>query len=351
MSARRNHRRRDWPRGLYEPRPGYYVFRTPAGEVLPIGRVPLAFARNEALAANAHLADQRPQLVDRLAGVTGHTVADLLGRMPVSERENTAKQHRSTDKRIAELWGRLLVPEVSTRHVAEALDALTDRGHARAAVQLRTRLVRVFRKGQALGWCKSNPAEATERPRAKVKRGRLTLESFRQVQEHAPEWMRYAMTLALVTGADESTLVTMHRRMVADGHMTWQRVKTGVWVKAPLHLRLDVLGVSLAELVPARIGLFVHDPDPHGNAGPTVTASRISKAFTAARKAAGLPSAAEGGPSFHEIRSLAKRLYEAQGNVDTLALLGHADERTGEVYADPRGVEPVTVKVTNRSAA
>lgn len=43
-------------------------------------------------------------------------------------------------------------------------------------------------------------------------------------------------------------------------------------------------------------------------------------------------------PTFHEIRSLGARLYEAQG-IDPQALLGHKDRRMTEVYTDERKVE------------
>ena len=47
----------------------------------------------------------------------------------------------------------------------------------------------------------------------------------------------------------------------------------------------------------------------------------------------------------HSTRSLAKRLYAEQGNVDTKALLGHRDDRTANPYGDPRGAKWITVKV------
>ncbi|MBN3824934.1 hypothetical protein G3O00_15090 [Burkholderia sp. Ac-20384] len=53
----------------------------------------------------------------------------------------------------------------------------------------------------------------------------------------------------------------------------------------------------------------------------------------------------ENAPSFHEIRSLSKRLYDKQGNVDTKALLGHMSDMSAETYADARGIEPIRLKV------
>lgn len=338
--ARRNHRRRDWPARLYEPRPGYYVWRHPDGTTYTIGAIPFAVARNEALQANAYVAAQRPGLVARLSGAT-NTVEQLLERMPVAEKPKTATQHRYYDGVIRAALGSLVCATVTVRDVADMLEPLPPT--ARNLIRGRARTV--FRKGMALGWMHGNPAEATETVRVRVTRGRLTLETFQTIRAAAPAWAQRAMDVALVLGCDVSTLASLHRRMVADGHLTFTRQKTGAVIRVPLALRLDVAGLCLADLVPRGIRSFVHDPDPHGNAGPRVTAERISAAFTEARRAVGLPDAAEGGPSFHEIRSLAKRLYTAQGNVDTLALLGHADERTGDLYADPRGVEPVLVRV------
>ena len=47
-------------------------------------------------------------------------------------------------------------------------------------------------------------------------------------------------------------------------------------------------------------------------------------------------------PTFHEIRSLAARLWKAQG-VDVRVLLGHKTEAMSMLYRDARGAEWVTV--------
>jgi hypothetical protein len=342
-AARRNARRRGWPRGLYEPRPGYYVWREPGrkgepGKTHVIGEVPFAVAKNEAIAANTHIAEQRPNLVARLMGAA-NTVADALKLMPVSPKPKTAAQHRYYDKIISAAIGQHTCAGVTVKDAADLLEPLTPT----VRNLVRSRLRQVFRKAMAKGWCDHNPAEPTETVRVVVKRGRLTLDAFRAVREQCEPWMQRAMDVALVLGCDVSTLASLHRRMVSDGALTYSRGKTGVAIRVPLRLRLDVAGLCLADLVPRRIGKFVHDPDPHGNAADDVPASRISAAFTTARRAAGIPD--ERAPTFHEIRSLAKRLYVAQGNVDTLALLGHKDEGTGQLYANPRGVAPMDVRI------
>lgn len=353
-AARRSHKRREWPRGLREPRPGYFAWEAPDGTILAIGRKPLAVAKAEATAANLFVAQHRPTLVDRLAGAD-RTMGQLLDLMPVPDNKNTAKSQRSLDKLIRAKLGTQAVASVTVLMCAELIESQVEAGKARQAEALRSRLIAVLKKGQSKGWIDSNPAEVTERPAVEVQRGRLTLETFQKIHAvsgQVAEWLPHAMMLALVTGQDRSTIAAMERGHVADGHLTVWRSKTRKTnqpVAIPLVLRLDAVGVSLADLVAKRTGVvsryLVHHVSPWGNApaGSAVFPDRISKAFTKARELAGLPD--EAAPTFHEIRSLSKRLLDAQGNVDTKALLGHATDRMGELYADPRGVEPVRVRV------
>ena len=351
-AARRNANRRGWPRGLYEPRPSYYVYRAPDGRVLPIGRVPLAHAKAEAIAANQHLADMAPSLVERLAGAD-HTLADVLLKMPAPIAANTARAWKSLDGKITAALGAVPCGRLTVAQCAEFLDAVRDTGKHRSAGALRTRLVAVCKRAVQLGWMDSNVADITDAPRVKVKRGRLTLESWQAIYAQAPTvapWLPRAMRLALVLGVDVLTLSGLTRAMVADDVLTYRRQKTGAMIAVPTAIRLDAIGVSLADILAERSGVLspwiVHHTQAQGlaKAGAAVNHQTISAAFTAARKLAGI--ADEGAPTMHEQRSLCKRLYEAQGGVNTLDLLGHAGEKMGALYADSRGAEPVRVRLS-----
>lgn len=351
-AARRNAHRRGWPERLYEPRPGYYVFRCPDGRVLPIGRVSLAHAKAEAIAANNHLASIEPTLVEKLTGAA-KTIADVLPKMDPPKATNTARSWKSLDGKIAAALGTIPCGRLTVAQCAEFLDAVRESGKARSSAALRTRLVAVCQRAQQLGWMDSNPADVTKAHRVTVKRARLTFETWQAIYAKAPEvapWLPRAMRLALVLGVDVMTLARLTRAMVVDDVLTFTRQKTGARVAVPTHLRLDVLGLSLADILAERTGVLspclVHHVAPQGRAkaGDAVNQHTISKAFSEARDLAGL-----GGPhapSIHECRSLCKRLYEAQGGVDTLALLGHAGEKMGALYADSRGVEPVRVRIS-----
>jgi hypothetical protein len=354
--ARRSVRRREWPRGLTERRPGYFSYKHPDGRELAIGRVPLAVAKAEVIAANLHLSEKKPGLLERLTGA-GNTIADLLLQMPPAKAKNTASSRKSIDGKISRALGSIHCANLTVAHCADMLERELKAGKARSAQALRSRLVQVCRRGMQLGWLESNPAEVTGQPEVKVKRGRLTLAMFLQIREKAPdvaEWLEQAMMLAIVTGADRATIAGLQRSDHASGYLTITRTKTGARIAIPTALRLECLDVSLAELLAKRTGVvsryLVHHVIPHGRApvGSKVHPDRMSHAFTEARQLAGIPDFGADGKkaaTFHELRSLAKRLYEEQGNVDTRSLLGHATERMSDLYANPRGVEAIKVRI------
>jgi enterobacteria phage integrase len=359
MAARpRDRRRHDWPAGLREPRPGYFTWRNPdTGKDMPIGRVTLAQAKHEAREANDYLQAQKPSLVERLTGAA-NTMAQLVAQMPEAPAPNTAKSWRSLDKKITAKLGKLPCHALTVRHCAELIEGERSAGRARTAQALRSRLVSICARGMELGWLDMNPAEPTAAPRVETKRERLTLEQFKAILEQAPkvnEWLRGAMLLALVSGQDRSTIAGLRRSAVGPEFLAVLRGKTKVRIEIPLALRLDAIGLSLSDALAAcQSGLrslkpdrdyIVHHARPHGNApvGAKVHPDNLSHSFSAARVLAGLEGA--NPPTFHEIRSLAKRLYLDQGGVDTRALLGHLTERMSDLYANPRGAEAIRVKL------
>lgn len=353
-AARRSRRRQGWPRGLYEPRPGYYVYRARDGQVYVIGRVELDVAIAEAAAANLHELDASPALVERMTGAH-HTLADVIAKMPAARTKATAVAYGSWDKLITAGVGHKACHALTVADCAALVEGIHASGREHTAKQVRSRLIMVCKRAMQLGWMDVNPAAVTGAPQAEVKRGRLTMDTFWRIHERAgevAEWLPHAMLLALVTGQDRSTVCAMERSHVRDGHLLVWRGKTRRTnrpVEIPLTLRLDAAGVSLAELVARKTGVIskhlVHHTAHHGTtpAGSPVQPDAVSAAFTAARKLAKVGGA--NPPTFHEIRSLAKREYQKQGNVDTKQLLGHSSDSAAAVYEDPRGIEPIRVRV------
>jgi integrase len=110
----------------------------------------------------------------------------------------------------------------------------------------------------------------------------------------------------------------------------------------------DALAACRSNVV-SKYRFVIHHARGFGNAplGSSIHPDRMSHAFAEARDLAGITAA--NPPTWHEIRSLSKRLYLEQGDVDTKALLGHKTQRMSDLYADPRGSAPVRVAYTPKT--
>lgn len=358
MAARPRIRIRvNWPSGLHEPRPGYYTWRDPRnGKTIVLGRMPLAQAIYEVQEANAKVASgiDYAKLADRIDRPR-ETMSDLIDRMPTEGlRQSTIRTRTFLDKTIREALGKIECSALTTKDVVGLLEAWQQKGKQRTAQSLRNRLSAICRRGCALGWMTTNPVMVTDRVKAATKRRRMTLDEFNRIFEKAPEvapWLQNAMLLALVSGQDRSTIARWERSFSREGFAIVQRLKTGVKVEIPLALRLDAIGMSLDDVI-ARCKstgvvskYLIHHVKSNGavKRGSHVKLGTVTTSFKAARDKAGITG--EGAPTFHEIRSLAKRLYDAQGNVDTKALLGHMTDQMADMYANSRGMEALKVKI------
>lgn len=359
MAARpRIRRRANWPDNLHEPRPSYFTWRDPRdGKTHILGRIPLAQAIHETIGANLKVANAKESstLVERISK-PGDTIADLLKKMPTAGVKASTVEHRKyRDRFIENKIGTVQCADLTTKHIADMLEAIEAEGKMQWAVQIRSRMKALCRRGMALGWMTVNVADQTDRAKVVVKRKRMTLEVFNKTLEKAPgvaPWLPNAMLLALVSGQDLSTVGTWERSAQQDGHAVLTRGKTGVTIAIPLELRLDVIGLSLSDVI-ARCRstgvvskYLIHHIRPNVNAprGSKIKPKTISAKFLEARKLAGYE--AEDDPTFHEIRSLCKRLYMQQGGIDTKALLGHLSDGTAAIYANSRGLEPLKVKIS-----
>lgn len=180
------------------------------------------------------------------------------------------------------------------------------------------------------------------------------METFLRILDKAPQvnsWIGNAMLLALVSGQDRSTVARWPRSSIEGDVAIVHRTKTEVRIAIPLDLRMDAIGMTLRDVIvkcwSAHVvsQYIVHHTASSGpmRRGDPVSIKSVSVAFTAARRLAGIPD--EGAPTFHEIRSLAKRTYVEQGNVDTKALLGHMSDSAANLYADPRGIAPIKIRI------
>jgi len=356
----RSARNRGLPAGLRE-RAGYYSWKDPrTGKEHGLGR-DRGQAIRDANEANALVAgdQQRSRLVDRLDGSDGRTIkalADLFAAELAKRRlaDNTRRTYKSMLARIrADLGENTIVARVTTLQVVEVLTALRDAGKERQAQALRSFMKDFFRAGIAAGWMTANPVLVTAAPSVEVKRARLTLDVFLQVRDKADGWLVNAMNLALVSAQRREDVASARVADVRDDAWWCEQSKTGQRLRIPLALRLDALGLSLGEVVRAcrSTGVLsrflIHQTVNRGNSpvGRRIWVDTITRRFSDVLATLSVDFGDRTPPTFHEIRSLAERLYKAQGNVDTQELLGHRDPRSTATYHDARGAEWVSVKI------
>lgn len=353
---------RPLPSGMRNIRKGYYTWTHPeTGVEYGLGRNRQKAIR-EAQQANAHVAGKRLSLLERITGATGSWSAwcDEFEKI-LAEREskpNTKRTRKSLLKRL-----RSLVPadtpaaRVETKHCAAGIDALKAEGKYRMAQSYRSFQIDSFKRMIAKGWRKDNPAEVTDEVKVRVKRARLTLEVFLAVYRATQSvWLRNSMALAIVSAQARENVADAEFADIRDGHWWNERGKTGARVAIPLAIRLHAFGMSLEEVVKQcrATGIvsrhLIHQTKRAKGArlGKKMHVDMITRVFSAELSKLKLDWSGKRPPTFHEIRSLAERLYKAQGDVNTQDLLAHKEQKTTDKYHDPRGEwVRVEIKGTN----
>jgi hypothetical protein len=340
--------------GLRE-RDGYYSYTSPVdGREVGIGR-DRRQAIQEALEANAALR-AKPTVLQRLAG-TARSWDDWCDEFEkiLAERDAKPNTVRTRKSQMARLRRSFSGPaaKVGTLEVSNALKAIKEEGKNRTAQAFRAFLTDCFDRMIAQGWRTDNPARVTDRVRVKVRRARLPFSAFQSLYKTTKiRWLRNAMALALVAGKDRDSVRNAQFSDFRDGGWWNERSKTENRVYLPLTLRLDVFGMSLDDVVKQcrATGIvsryLIHQTERSKGAtlGKPLHLDRITKVFTAELAKLNLDWGDKEPPTFHEIRSLAARLYKEQGNINPQDLLSHRDPRSTATYTDGRG-EWVRLKV------
>ncbi|EFD0918747.1 site-specific integrase [Escherichia coli] len=321
--------------------------------------------------ANTRLAEQRTRQIlaisDRIATSKGKaiTTSTWLDRYQAIQDDrlksgdiklNTYKQKAKPVSLLRERAGMKLISSVDVRDIAQLLDEYITAGQPRMAQVVRSVLIDVFKEAQHYGEVPPgyNPALATKQPRRKITRQRLSLEEWQKIFDIADASHRYmgnAMLLALVTGQRLGDISRMKFSDIWDDHLHVIQEKTGSKIAIPLSLRLNAINWSLRDVV-ARCRDYAVSPylvhffraTSQAERGAQVKSNTITMNFSKARDKAEIDWGNGTPATFHEQRSLAERLYEAQG-IDTQKLLGHKSPSQTARYHDDRGKGWTTIAV------
>lgn len=357
MAARRREpKRKNWPDNLYQKPDGYFWYRNPTnGRTKGLGR-DRAKAFDEAITANLALASRKAtRLADWVSGAEIKTLAEYATAyqyeyLRTHDKPNTVKQLESTVRFIcAAPFAKKPVDQVSTKDVSDWLRATEAERGPSAAKQRRRVLHDIFSESAREGLIKpgDHPVELTKNATAKVKRERLSLEQFLTIREHAEGWLVNAMNLAIVSGQARAEISGAMFADCKDGFWYCSRGKTGANIRIPLTLRLNAVGLSLGEVIRqcredgivSKYLIHQRKASARAKKGAKVSVDLISRAFAEVRERCGIePRDGKEPPTFHEIRSLAGRLYKQEyGDVEWVQkLFAHSSQEMTERYLDPR---------------
>lgn len=344
MPRPRSARNRDLPPNLYPHHEGFRYKHPRTGKLHPMGNDKQR-AIDAARKLNAILT-RGNDLVGRVIGGQ-HTLAeciDIFEREDVPGKEwkpKTAAEYQFLLNRLRRDYGSRDVAELTVKDCADLLREVTS--SVRNRIRYRIVLVWLLDCAMAEGWIDNNPATVTKKLQAPERqRERLTLEQYRKVWQHAPEWVRNAMDLSLHTLLRRVDVACMRFEDVKGEHLYVVPRKTDTTTYVRLKMKLspelrdivsrcrdNLLSPYLVHKRPERIRKS-RDKDHHTQCSPR----EISDGFADARDAAGITG--ENAPTFHEVRSLGAHLYrEAGWTLEQVeGLMGHASEAMTLLYLE-----------------
>ncbi|QIJ48815.1 tyrosine-type recombinase/integrase [Raoultella ornithinolytica] len=349
MGRRRNHDRRDLPPNLYVRNDGYYSYRDPRnGKEYGLGR-DRRIAVTEAIQANIELFSDagRTPLSARINLVDSVTFYSWLERYEkiISARglkQKTLADYASKLRSIKERMQDTSIAEITTKQIAIILNDYAAEGKHAMAKLIRSTLGDIFREAIAEGHITVNPVTATRAAKFEVKRTRLTIEEYREIYQVAgtlSPWVKLAMDLAVLTGQRISDLCAMYWEDVREGYLYVEQNKTGAKLAIPVGLKIDVLSISLEDVLLKCRKLSSGKTIISSATGKGLSPATVSGNFRRARELSGINFSGE-PPSFHELRSLSARLYDKQaGESFAQHLLGHKSGIMTAKYRDDRGRE------------
>lgn len=350
----------------------YYYYVMPDGNREPLGK-----DRTKAVEAahilNLHL---RPSgdIAKRILENTGKKRAvvalDSVEKLIKEYRQLVLKKSNNSERTLEEKeyklalyttkWGTRSCASIETRDIAQFLNPLSENAY----IKHQSLLTDLFGFAIHQGYRDTNPVTVTRTVTAPEKRRtRHTLDGYRTIHAIAPQWLKNAMDIGLLSLQRRADIASLHRDQV---NLTTNTIrvlqeKTRNY-KDPVYIEIE-MGDELRAAIesclnsnidcpylihtrPYRITRQVRESKPHVFA---VTESHITKIFQQCRDKSGAYNhlQPEERPTFHDIRALGIWLYEQAGFPDSYisALSGHATTAMLEHYkAGHEAKKPVQVR-------
>lgn len=380
MAARRRiASRRNWPTNLRVNSQGYYSYQQPGtGKSFGIGK-DFKIACDEVRTLNAEVERKKGHvsLLQRVMGmqVTLASWCDTYKDSRLDGNAHTVTAMKSQLNAIKKApFAAQNMMHIKPLEISNFVTLCVEKRGPTMAYNIRKRLESLFQEAIAHGHVEvgKNPVTAIQTPEVTVTRARLTLDDFKLILAEARKdksrpWIANAIELALVCGQRREDIVSMKFDQIKDGFLwiSQSKGKEGhqTQLKIPIALRLDAIGKTLDEVlrtcrdnVVSKSVIHFTVRNSRALQGAGCSAATLSNTFAemrdkliASKDVRKKLKVAEGKtpPTFHEIRSLAARLYTEQYSKEfAQALLGHKSAAMTDLYRDVRGREWTEIKLT-----
>lgn len=353
MSRPRVKRNKDLPPNLYRNGVNTWKYRHPiTGAWHGMGA-----DKSKAIAAARKLNDILTPTIDLVSVVMGEVTFGEFSQKFLAEKRrkdgrqlapNTIKTYTHSLNRCAE-WNDKPLSSISLFMTNKLLESLP----ASTSIETRSLLVQIFDLAISKGLVTENPAAQTIKRFRIKQRKRHTLKGLAMIRDAAPQWLKNAIDLAMLTTQRRIDIINMKWSDIKDGYLHVAQEKTTddpedefellegagyvrIKINAELQKVLDrcrdnILSPFIIHRVPKGKTKNKSQSKEHWS---QIEPQYVSREFLKASHASGAYPELSGHqlPSFHEIRALSIHLHKKAGkSAQTLA--GHATERMTEMYA------------------
>lgn len=243
--------------------------------------------------------------------------------------------------------GHYLANELTVKICADWLDSF----QGNAYTKHRGTLIKVFRFSVSKGLMNENLAEKTlTSPRNSEKKIRqvLTKQQYDLIYEKAPDWLKIAMALALITlqrrgdlvrlkysDLDEGILKVIQAKTEKHGYRAFLRIKPGNALLEVIKQSREIrpLCPFIIHRLPKRRVPFLGQ-EHHAQITGEYLGKEFKKVRDSVQEIKDMPTAQR--PTFHEIRALGGALYLEQSFSKEYVnlLMGHTSQKMTDEYTD-----------------
>ncbi|MEN5342666.1 tyrosine-type recombinase/integrase [Achromobacter mucicolens] len=239
----------------------------------------------------------------------------------------TQRLYRPAAETLKEVFANFLPDRIKHGHVVQTMDAFAHT-YGRAN-RLLTVLNLTFQWALNRGKVESNPCVSVKRFATKSRDRLLSREEFSAIHAQAQDWMQCVMDICYLTGQRIGDVLEIEEDHILDRGIFFQQQKTGKQLIVGWTPELEAAVQRAREVVGnKRYLLGSRDDKPRIH-------THVWREFKRAASKAKVEDA-----TLHDIRAMSGTHADEQG-ADPMALLGHSDRKTTEIYLRNKRVKVV----------